>query len=143
MVVFNGISKQILVTSVTSIDVQKDIYSAWKNWVIQGDNGKFVQALRSVGGDLIGSGQSSPAYFFLMNDWKIAVSGINVEFQLNIYCEQATNTNTFPFLVTSNGAVSYKVSDSPIINISSDSGLSVDEHDKLFNIPTDVWGYER
>jgi len=143
MVVFDGINKKIIITSVTEIDVQKDIYSAWKSWALQTDNAKYQQALRSVGGDAIGSGQASPAYFFLMNNWKIAVSAINVEFKLNIYCEQASNTNTFPFIVTENGAVSYKVSDSPVITISSGSGLSHEEHDKLFNIPEDVWGYER
>ncbi len=133
---FDGITKRIEVTGVPNIDVSRDVYSSWKQWVILSDNAKYTQAIRPVGGDGIGSGQKSPAYFFLMNDWKVLINGIAVNFQLNLYCEEETNINTFPFLIINNGSVSYKVSDSPIVSVSSGSGLSQDEHDKLIGLPS-------
>ena len=149
-VTFNGVTKTMAVTGVSSIDVQRDLYSSWKHWVQLSDNAKYLQAMRPVGGDSIGGGQSSPAYFFLMHDWKVVVDGLNVDFKLNLYCEEATNTSAFPFIVSNNGAASYKVSDSPIITISSGSGLSAEQDALLSNIdnntteiPTAVWSYER
>ena len=71
-VTFDGINKLIIVNEeITTINVQTDIYSAWKTWVQSGSNAKFLPALRSVGGDpTIGTKQVAP-YFFLMNGWKI------------------------------------------------------------------------
>ena len=124
---FEGTTKRMVVAGVSMVDVQRDLYSVWKHWLILSDNAKYEQAMRPVGGDSIGSGQQSPVYFFLMNDWKVAVDGINVDFLLNLYCEEATNLTTFPFIVLNNGAVSYKVSDSPMVTASGGSGLSAEQ----------------
>jgi len=146
-VAFDGATRRIMVTDVSSVDVQRDLYSAWKHWLILSDNAKYEQAFRSVGGDAIGNGQQSPVYFFLMNDWKIVVDGIVVDFSLNLYCEEETNTSTFPFIILNNGAVSYKVSDSPVVTTSGGSGLSAEQDELLSNIDTNttnipaaVWG---
>ncbi|MEA3363698.1 MAG: hypothetical protein U9Q61_10590 [Thermodesulfobacteriota bacterium] len=93
---FDGTTKRMVVTGVALVDVQRDLYSAWKHWLILSDNAKYEQALRPVGGDSIGGGQRSPVYFFLMNDWKVVVDGIVVDFSLNLYCEDASNVTTFP-----------------------------------------------
>ena len=122
---FDGTTKRMVVSGVTMVDVQRDLYSAWKHWLILSDNAKYEQALRPVGGDSIGGGQRSPVYFFLMNNWKVVVDGSVVDFSLNLYCEEATNTSTFPFIIQNNGAVSYKVSDSPVV--SRGSGLSAEQ----------------
>ncbi len=53
------------------VDVQEDLYSAWKDVVREGDNLKFLEAMRSVGGDPISSSQSLGATFFLTNGWRI------------------------------------------------------------------------
>jgi len=126
---FDGAARRMVVTGVSKVDVQRDLYSAWKHWLILSDNAKYLQAVRPVGGDDIGDGQKSPAYFFLMNDWKVLVDGIIVKFILNLYCEEATNSNYFPFIISNNGAVSYKVSDSPIV--SSGNGLSTEQATQL------------
>ena len=128
---FDGAAKRMVVTGVSNVDVQRDLYSAWKHWLVSSDNAKYEQALRPVGGDSIGGGQRSPVYFFLMNDWKVVVDGIVVDFSLNLYCEEATNASTFPFIVQNNGAVSYKVSDSPVVTILSGSGLSAEQAAQL------------
>jgi hypothetical protein len=128
---FDGTAKRMVVAGVVKVDVQRDLYSAWKHWLILSDNAKYEQALRPVGGDGIGGGQQSPVYFFLMNDWKVVVDAINVDFALNLYCEEATNSTTFPFIVQNNGTVSYKVSDSPVVTTAGGSGLSAEQATQL------------
>jgi hypothetical protein len=34
-----------------------------------------------------------------MNDWKVVIDAINVDFALNLYCDESTNSTTFPFIV--------------------------------------------
>ena len=117
MISFNGTTKIISISGIansTVIDVERDIYSSWKVWVLEGDNIKYPQALRTIGGDSTGGVLTIPPYFFLMNNWKIQIDGItNLTFYTNLYCEETTNTNIDPFLVINNGSVVNKISDSP------------------------------
>ena len=137
MVSFNGVTKRITVSGVTDIDIQDDIYSAWKRWVHSG-NERFEQALRPSGGDSIGGGQSSPAFFFLMNDWKVYIDAEYIRFHSNLFCEEATNQNTDPFVIVNNGGVSNDISKVPVIV----TGSGVTEQDKN-DIINGVWSYER
>jgi hypothetical protein len=57
---------------VRALDVQYDIYSEWKRWVmVEEYNTRFPVALRTVGGDDLIDGKTLGATFFLMNGWKI------------------------------------------------------------------------
>lgn len=68
---FNGTTKRIKVhEGVTSLDVQTDLYSAWKRWVKMHDNAKYLPAMRSAGGDPIPGGVTGQT-FFLSNGWKV------------------------------------------------------------------------
>lgn len=71
-VTFDGSQKLIIVnTGETDLDAKIDIYSAWKKWIINESGVKYLQALRTVGGDpLVGSQTISP-YFFLLNGWRL------------------------------------------------------------------------
>lgn len=63
-VTFDGVSRIISVnTGVTVLDAQT-LYSWWKQWASTGDNSKYLQAFRPVGGDDIGGGSQAPMYFF-------------------------------------------------------------------------------
>ncbi len=129
---FNGITKQIAITGLADfaiVDVEKDIYSAWKAWVLLSDNAKYEQALRPVGGQPVGGTQTVPPYFFLMNDWKITVDAIeNLKFNTNLYCDEDSNTNVNPFLVTNNGSVVNQTSDAPVNIIeTSTTGLTTNK----------------
>jgi hypothetical protein len=66
---FDPISKRIVLDS-TFADT-REIYSSWKRWVVQGDNLKYTQAFRVVGGDPLGDGRSIPPYLFLLNGWRV------------------------------------------------------------------------
>ena len=48
-----------------------EIWSRWADWTSQGDNLKWLPALRYVGGDTLAGGRSIPAYFFLLNGWRV------------------------------------------------------------------------
>ena len=71
-VTFNPNEKIISINSgETEIDVQSHIYSAWKRWINIGDNSKYEQAMRTVGGDALTATKSLGSTFFLMNGWRI------------------------------------------------------------------------
>jgi hypothetical protein len=72
-VTFDPLNKIIgVVVGVRVLDVQYDVYSAWKRWWYSDvDNTKYLPALRTVGGDELGGGKSLGATFFLINGWKL------------------------------------------------------------------------
>jgi hypothetical protein len=71
-VTFDGVQKLIIVDNgVTELDVKVDLYSDWKEWVLVGDNAKYLIALSAIGGDPISPTRFLGSTFFLENDWKI------------------------------------------------------------------------
>ena len=69
---FDGPSKLFIAKpGVTSVDVQVDLYSDWKEEILLADNLKWLEAIRCIGGDPIGGGISAGATYFLRNGWKI------------------------------------------------------------------------
>lgn len=71
---FDGLNKIIFVNEyTTSINIQQDIYSAWKEWSQWENNVRFDPAVRATGGDPLGNGQYSGDIYFLMNDWKLRI----------------------------------------------------------------------
>lgn len=72
-VTFDGENRQIIVNpGETDIDIKRDIYSAWKEWVQTKDYSKWVPAIRTIGGDPAGDGFAGDLYF-MINDWQIVV----------------------------------------------------------------------
>ena len=72
VVTFDGASKLIVIDyGVTEVDVEADIYSAWKRWMLLGDNAKWPIAMRNVGGDPISDSKALGATFFMLNGWRI------------------------------------------------------------------------
>ena len=71
-ITFDGVNKRIYINpEVTSLDVEIDIYSSWKEWSQEYDNLKFLQALKTTGGDPLPGGRRVGQYFFLTNGWKL------------------------------------------------------------------------
>lgn len=73
-VTFDGDNKIIYVNyGVTEIDVKTDVYSAWKEWILDPEhfNSKYLPAVRSVGGDPLVGGQFLGSTFFLTNGWRM------------------------------------------------------------------------
>lgn len=72
-ITFDGATKQITLTAGTvTLDVV-DLYSRWKDWVLDSDNSKWAEAFAPVGGDTIdvSAGTAIPLYAFLVNGWRI------------------------------------------------------------------------
>jgi hypothetical protein len=112
---FNGLTKRIIIDStLPDVDV-KGLYSDWKEWVLQSDNLKYPQAFRSFGGDPTSQGQYAPAYYFLMNGWRIVVDGFSATFSFNLYTEE----NDKPVLTYNNGTAYINNSDIPQYNATS------------------------
>lgn len=75
-VTFDGPNYLIIVdNAITSLDVQVDLYSDWKEWFQIGTNAKYYPAFRTVGGDPAGGGKRLGDFYFLQNQsgvgWQI------------------------------------------------------------------------
>jgi hypothetical protein len=140
-VTFNGDTKIITINDgITSIDVTNDLYSEWKDWLVLGDNLKYKQAFRYLGGDSIGSGQRIASYFFLMNGWKIKPYEGN--HTLDILGNLFSDDNSDPFINTIGSFNVFKRmitssnSTTTTINVNTGSGLTPEEHEQLMKTLT-------
>ena len=71
-VTFDGVNKWILINDgETDIDVQTDIYSDWKEWVLLEDYLKYFPPLNTVGGEPTIGAERLDVTYFLINGWKI------------------------------------------------------------------------
>jgi hypothetical protein len=73
MIEFDGPNQIITLDSgVTSVDAL-EIYSRWKDWLLEDNNMVYNPAFRTIGGDPISPGINAGIYYFLRNDlgWRI------------------------------------------------------------------------
>lgn len=109
-VTFDGPNKLMLITSGTStVSVEADIYSAWKQFALTGSNLQYGAALRTVGGDSIGASLEVGAYFFVQNEdgWRIRPPEHHGEVVMvgNLYPENSS----IPLLTSTLGAYTMMV----------------------------------
>lgn len=81
---FDGANLHITLPSIGSYDAQKNLYSAWKEWIRLSDNAKYPPAFDTTGGDNVGGGQEVAPYFFCRNDlgWRIKMPSADGEIQI-------------------------------------------------------------
>lgn len=89
---------------VTSVDVEVDLYSDWKEFFKTGTNSRFPLAFRgSVAGDPLTTGLDLGGYFFFQNQlgWRIKPPEENatITFEGNLVAED----DTLPIFVTTDG----------------------------------------
>lgn len=132
-VTFSGSTKQIIVKpNVTEIDVKIDLYSDWKEWVLEDSNARYLEAFRTFGGDPTISGQYAPSYFFLTNGWRIVVGNDeDVSFGVNLYTEEGDT----PFIVGSGSSVTNRNSDA--VTVDTGVGQSLD-YNGIVHINTSI-----
>ena len=69
---FDGPNKLIIVNNgITELDAKIDLYSDWKEWVLQNDNAKYLPAFLVIGGEPVGPGEYAGSTFFVINNWKL------------------------------------------------------------------------
>lgn len=72
-VVFDGQLKHIIVSeSTTTLSIDEDVYSAWKEWTL-GVGSNYEAAIRTIGGDPTTAGSFAGDLYFLINDWKLLI----------------------------------------------------------------------
>ena len=137
--IFDGVNRYITIPSTGSFDVEKNFYSAWKEWIALSDNAKYPVAFDTTGGDSVGSGQEIAPYFFCRNDlgWRIKMPTADGEIVVagNLFprnpavslFEQTTGYDAFLRLEVSTRAV--------VVTVSSGSGLTDAQADTLALIP--------
>ena len=136
---FDGPNLYVTLPSTGTFDVEKNFYSAWKEWVVLSDNAKYPPAFDTTGGDNVGGGQEIAPYFFCRNDlgWRIKMPTADGEIVVsgNLFprnpavslFEQTTGYDAFLRLEVSTRAV--------VITVSSGSGLTDTQADTLALIP--------
>src|SRR5574338_690966 len=70
---FDGANKLIILSSGTTSFTAQEIYSRWKDWMLEDDNSKYEIAFTSVAGDPISATQTISPYIFLNTSagWRI------------------------------------------------------------------------
>lgn len=68
-IIFDSVNKRIVLDS-TSVSAS-ELWSRWSDWVMLGDNSKYLPAFVQVGGDDLGGGLLIPPYIFLQNGWRV------------------------------------------------------------------------
>lgn len=100
-VTFDGPNRLILVNyGETSIAVENDIYSDWKEWIKLEDYSKYPQAISVIGGEPLGGGQFVGATYFLENGWRIRPWEGTHQLTIdgNLYTREAGQSPSIPTL---------------------------------------------
>jgi hypothetical protein len=74
--IFNASTKRITLTSGTTSFTTNDLYSRWKNWVLEGNAGVLQpfatnDRVTAIGGESLGGSLTSGFYLFITNGWSI------------------------------------------------------------------------
>ena len=133
---FDGANLHIKLPSLGSFDTQKEIYSAWKEWVRQSDNAKYPPAFDTTGGDNVGAGQTIAPYFICRNDlgWRIKMPSADGEIVVvgNLF-PRDPNTTLFEQTSGYDAFLRLEVSTRAVVIERDTSGLTAAESAQLAN----------
>lgn len=130
---FDGPNRLMVVNhGVLEIDVEVDLYSEWKAWKLLGDNGKYLPAMRTVGGDPTTAGRALGATFFLSNGWR--VRSWEGDHRLSVTGNLFTEEGESPFVPVLGPYTA--VIESSVSNL-------VDRLTRLEQLPTQDWTQEQ
>lgn len=94
--VFDGPNKIITFdVSTTELDV-RDLWSRYIDWLATSDNGKYLEAMRVVGGDPLPGSKALGITYFMLNGWKIKPYEENHSLIINgnLYSEDGSSPYT-------------------------------------------------
>jgi hypothetical protein len=121
--------------------VQRDLYSAWKQWAALSDNLKYLPAFDTTGGDVISEGQTIAPYFFCRNDlgWRIRMPEDDGEIPVegNLFARQST----IPLFEQASGFDAFlrlQVSSRAVVIQTGVSGLTAAESALIKLIPATI-----
>jgi len=147
-VTFDGVNRLILINDgVTDVDMQRDVYSAWKEWVSVYDNLKYYNPFNAIGGDPTIVGQSLDVTYFLINAWKFKpYSGqYNLNIVGNVYDVDGGDIKIPADIVSGEpNNITININTSNIVrridgsSVSGSGGLTVAENETLYRIDGNV-----
>ena|SRR5579884_2179851 len=141
MISFDGTNRLIVLSGATVFSAL-DIYTAAKQWDPQSVNLQYPCPMDAIGKALIGTGVYTDAVVRLLNGWKLKPSGYAQGTQITVIGTLVTDDGSSRTVAASSGSeVSWVFQVASAATIVSDSGsasggLTADEHNQLFNIPT-------
>lgn len=125
---FDGSAKTITVLpAYDTISVKEDLYSAWKTWILDGNNFQYLPAIRVIGGDPIGPGIFAGDIYFLMNGWTVIIDH-EVTVNGTLYHDDGIE----PFVLEPGGMVRSVVSS--LVQSVSSTGYSLSDVTDAVNI---------
>jgi hypothetical protein len=132
-VTFDGVNRLIIINpGETIVNVKQDIYSSWKEWSLIRDHIKYLPAMRNTGGDPIGGNQFTGDTYFLINNWRIFISGA-CEIDGIVYSDNFPT----PFVTASGANVVRNTVSSLVQNLGFSGSLTADNE----QIAGAVWDY--
>ena len=154
-VTFDPDNKLIIINDgITSIDVEADMYSAFKRmWKEDSLLNKLRSPFRTVGGDPLSSTLSAGAYFFLQNqagsDWRIRPYEGDHELTIigNLYAEDASLpiiVKTLGYFTVSVGLEKSSLTQTPVESWSQvEKGQLLDNVELVKKIMTSRWRIDK
>ena len=135
---FSGNDKLITInTGIRIIDVKRDLYYEWKNWIIQGDNSAFLPAFRVVGGEELQTNYFLTPTFFLTNGWRIKPSEENHTLNVrgNIYVDGSSDSPFADTIGPYNVRVNLTTSNivNTVAGTGSSSGITTEDKEEISN----------
>jgi hypothetical protein len=137
-VTFDGPNKLIICGSGLTAFNAVDLYSAWKVWVAESDNAKYLPAFREIGGDPLGGGAVVSPYFFLTEGWRVRPQETSHTLIItgNLLTEEG-DSPVIPTVGDFNVLVKLVTSANSITTVVTTGGsaLTQEEHDQLMAVP--------
>jgi hypothetical protein len=137
---FTGATKTITLDTASSFAGQ-DIYDAAVDWAVIEGNMQYLLPMTGTGKAPFGGGSYSDIIFTLVNGWKLLTSGYSSTDIVRITGTFVSSTGDSADMINSSstGIIIFdRSSFGTITTVSTGSGLSSEEHDKLYAVPVDV-----
>lgn len=120
---FDGANKRIYIApSVSNLEVKRDFYGSWKEWLQLYDNSKYAAAFRVIGGDPVGAGKYAGDIYFLINGWQIVVDH-SIAIEGTLYHDDPIS----PYVILPGGGVIATVSNLAYAIESNTGGLTPEQ----------------
>lgn len=141
-ITISGSAKTITLDTSTTFAV-KDVYDACVDWACQSGNMQYLLPMTGTGKSALGGGVYTDSIYSINNGYKIKPSGYAADTQVKLTGTLITSdSSNYAIAPTSGSPVQWYVqatTAATIVATSSGSGLSTEEHDKLFAVAQDVW----
>lgn len=97
-------------TGTIEIDVQRDLYTAWKDWCLQGNIGYAPKAFQPHGGARLPNGERIESAFILLNRWRIQLAP--GKYRLRVKGNLQSEDGESPFEIPEGSEIKF-ISDKP------------------------------